>query len=166
MATFGKTDIGGSEWHSTAGVIRGSIFTLSEAGTVTAISLYLDTAVGNVKLAIYDSSFNKMYADDTGQAVSAGWNTISGLSVALSAGDYWLYWKNSASGTYTRYDAGGATQASYYSHAYATAFPASFTPDGYIGREISIYATYTPSGGGLKPCATSIISLMQVIGVI
>jgi len=115
---------------------------------VTAISVYLDAAIGNVKMAIYNSGLGKEWADDTGQAVTAGWNTKSELSISLSAGDYWLFWKNSDSGAYYYYETGTSNQGCYLAHAYATAYPASFTPDGYYDRAFAIYATYTPTEEG------------------
>ena len=153
--TFGYTSIGGSSGNSTANYIRGSLFTLSENGTVTNINVYLDTATGNVKLAIYNSALNKIWADDTGQAINAGWNTKSGLSVPINTGDYWLLWKNSASGTYYRYDTGASNQGLYGAHAYATAYPTSFTPDGYQTRMYSVYATYT-AGATLQTVTDSL----------
>jgi len=159
--TFGKTSIGGTSGNSTAGYIRGSKYTLSENAEVTALSVYLDTATGNVKKAIYDASLNKVYADDVGQAVVAGWNTKSGLSVGLTAGDYWLVWKNDTSGTYYKYDAGTLNQGLYATYAYATAFPATLTPDGYQDRAYSIYATYT--AGATLQTVTDAVALSDSV---
>ena len=162
MATFGKTNIGSSSTAYNTGNKRGSKFTLSENGTVTDINIYATNTKENVKFAIYADSAGSpsalKYADDTGQTMVNGWNTKSGLSVALTAGDYWLCWSISGSDITFYYDAG---PRAWNTHVYADAFPDPFgTPSSDNTRLHSIYCTYTPEGA---PAGQPYISRVQQI---
>lgn len=154
MATFGKNTIGAYSISYATGTKRGSRFALSEAGTVTAISLYL-TNVGSasVKFAIYSTGAdgrpaNKIWADDVGQTCVNGWNTKNGLNVPLQPGNYWLCWMTNASTT-AYYDAEPCR--AWNTQAYTEPWPDSWGTTNYgEDRSHSIYCTYTPSSGVQK----------------
>lgn len=154
MATFGKTDQGGS-YIDVVNYIYGSKFTLAENGTVTSIHVYCNAIGGSYNIKV------GLYADDGGSpATSAletegvgavptwgGWLEIDVPDVLLSAGDYWLLWNTDNDAARVYYD--GVGSGVYTSYAYADSMP---DPHPAIGgtqtREFSIYATYTPGGGG------------------
>jgi hypothetical protein len=151
MATFGKTTVGANSVGYNTGTKRGSKYQLTEAGTVTAISLYATGVSGSVKFAIYDDDGTggapgtKIWADDTGQTMVNGWNTKNGLSISLQPGWYWLCWMTSASHT-AYYDSPG--NRAWNTQVYTDPWPSSWgsTSTG-TDRDHSIYCTYTPSGG-------------------
>lgn len=159
MATFGKTDVGGTKMNWTQTHTYACRYQLTEDGTLTGISVYNDDATpeGTVRMAIYDESGglpnNIVVGPTDAQAAVTGWNTVSGLSVALSAGYYWIaaYW--TIVQTLGRaHDAGASGQLQV---RLATEFPDPFgTPDAEADYAVSIYATYTPSvvvGGVTNP---------------
>jgi len=94
----------------------GAKFTLSEAGTVTDLYVYASDG-GTYKLAIYSDSSGPatlQYGDNTGTYTDGtAWVHLASLSVALSAGDYWLLTKVSASETKNVGISAGTTNASY-----------------------------------------------------
>ena len=149
MATFGKTDIGSLTAGWSAGCTNVCRFELTEDGTVTAISVYNgdSSPTGTVSMAIYDESGGLPNAIVVGptapQSAVYEWNTVSGLSVFLSAGFYWIgaSWSEGQTLGY-KYDVGASGQMQYR----LVVFPDPFgTPDGNSNDEVSIYATYTPA---------------------
>jgi hypothetical protein len=136
--TFGYTSIGASSGNGND--LLGCKFSLTENGSVTAISIYIASggSAANIEFGIYDSSKNKKFGETTGVARPVDdWATISGLSVSLSAGDYYLC---AHSDNYnTKYDAGGAAQSFWG----GTAWNDPIVPGGNIDWKISIHADYT-----------------------
>jgi len=153
MATFGKTSVGASTNDQGSERIRACRFQLTEAGTVTKITAYLNKT-GNVYAAIYDDNAgvpNNLKASSGAVSVSGwAWYDFT-VNVALSAGYYWLCFR--APSLYWKYDAGVTNQEAY---KLSGTFPDPFgTPDGYGNYANSIYATYT-TGGTLQTVTDSL----------
>jgi len=130
-------------------------FTLSEAGDVSSISWYgkLNSGSGNLKCVIYaDSSGYPGAVKGVTNAIvitttEQWWTATFAVAVSLTAGTYWLAWTSDSSTAY--YYNTGTTNQRYsvsdtYSDGVADPYPAGGTGQ---ARVISIYATYTASGG-------------------
>ena len=156
--TLGNAVWGGLNGNYRGGRKFGSIFTLSEAATITKISValrdYLETGkVNAVKAAIYDASFN--LKGQTGLAnlpATFQWVTMNLSSpLSLSAGDYWLDVCLNERADF-RYDAGGTNQLHYKLVTFSNEFTNPYgTPDGYQNWQLSIYADFVQMrvGGGV-----------------
>lgn len=163
MATFGKTAIGGTgPQGNNADGTSPCKFTLSEAGSVTSITWYGNkqtAGVSAIKFIIYandgvggtepiEGATVLGVTSELSLSATEQWWTASLTAVALSAGTYWLSWTSDNSSQYF-YDAGGTNQrysvADTYSDGVADPCPSGGS---YANRDISIYATYTPTGGG------------------
>jgi uncharacterized protein (DUF2141 family) len=145
--TFGTTTTAGaSSGGAWANYIVATKYTLSEAGTVTQVSIYVVRA-GHVKVAIYaDNSGTPgslLVANNSPTTVTAGqWTTISIGPTSLSAGTYWIAFNEDVN--YMRiYKAGGTKVAAYRPYAFSNAMPTSWTPSAYQNYEYICYATYT-----------------------
>lgn len=162
--TFGKTDIGASQKYTSVTSWMGNKFTLSENGTVTALSVYVKNAVASMlKFAIFedDGTNNRpntlVWGDNTGISIPAdgdnAWHSKTGLSIPLTVGDYWLCWMfNSDSNSLACEDTGGfrAWTAHDFEDDWVSGDWSNYATN---SNEISIYATYTPSGGLPIPVA-------------
>src|SRR5271157_4702229 len=108
MTTFGNTSSGVNSHAETANAIHGGVFTLSQAGTVSALFAYMQIPSGvSVQCAVYrDSSLAFIGQTQTvvGSGAAAGWVqfSFSGNGLQLSADTYQLLFN--ASGSYTAYD--------------------------------------------------------------
>lgn len=161
--TFGYTSVGGS---ATFGSIQGSLYAiryvLGENGDVSKLDFY--TYAGGsgrqVKGLIYDDNSNYPNSLETpsGDSTSipngilnADWVTLSfSSSLGLTSGTYWLGWVTTGGSVYYYYDTGSANQRYFTSNSSYFVTPPTSFPGGASGnaREVSIYATYTASGGG------------------
>lgn len=160
MATFGYSTIGGSNIAVASSFIQGCKHTLTEAGTVSKLSVYLQG--GGTASQVHRGL---LYADSAGSpagllASSAEVNVAAGATAgfvdftltnppSLSAGNYWLcLWSGTASsGSKVYYDT--VTNAlDFVAAAYSTAGapPDPFGTPTAASRQMSIFATYTPSG--------------------
>jgi hypothetical protein len=163
MATFGYTG-SGTGWMDLTDEIVGTPFTLTEAGSVTSMSVNLQNILENdieFKCAIYawvkDEMNDLMGQTQTGLCSWTGTWTVNFASpLALPAGDYVLVaWGIGTSGALS---IAQHTESGFYrcytSLTYAANFP---DPNGFAyqaDRECSIYATYTPSGAAAVPLGT------------
>ncbi len=95
--TFGLTASTGTNDNSDFGFVNGSPGTLSVAGTLTSLSVYVGATpgTGHIRLALYTNNASGnpgTLIAQTGEAVAvAGWNTLpvpSGIS--LTPGIYWI----------------------------------------------------------------------------
>jgi len=169
MATFGKTDIATdniSHGHIN-NEIHGTQFTLTEDGEVSKISLYCEVN-GDIpaKCAIYDSiatvptNLEGETAEVNLLAVDpAAWvDFVFVAPLALSAGDYYLVYFAGNANIELWYDNVGLTH--WDPNAYPN-FSDPFVSAGNVVREISIYATYTPSAaaGKRKRCTSLLMGL-------
>jgi hypothetical protein len=145
-------------------------FTLTEAGTVSKLTIYCDNQGSgyqacNAKGLIYaaDGSGGRpstLKAASGAVAVSAnqaaGWVDFT-LSVALAAGDYWLGGMADASGTGWRMygqTSGGYIYAASDTYSDGPADPCSTTLYGGSPHEgtslVCVYATYTTTPSGIS----------------
>lgn len=150
--SFGKTDIGAVHGHPGDDALHGSKFTLTEDGTITAISWYGDdnNAGGNATCGIYDDSGT---GGDAGNLVASSseisvsnsleWQEHTVSNVFLSAGDYWIYLFHEESISFTRENTGtGGVRSLVYD-----GLPDPFGTQTDEVREWSIYANYTTAEG-------------------
>ena len=145
--TFGYTSIGATQGGDESWT-NASKFTLSEDGTVTAMSVYSDATSGTIRVAIYDDDGaggdpgTRKYLSGT-QAQTVAWKTWSSLSVVLGAGDWYLALEQTV--PFYRYDSGGI-----FKQGYGMANPFG-TVNQSGTNKISIYATYTAAGAAGQP---------------
>jgi hypothetical protein len=160
MATFGYMTKGGSTAQWGTGYLRGCKFTIAEAGQANSITMYLKggTAAKNFRCLIYADNGGypgALVAVTETLSIAVGWDGWKTFQIAsggaLSANTpYWLFGWSEASGStiYAYYDAGDTNQATYSSATWDGA-PDPFPSGGsQYARKISVYCTYTPSGGG------------------
>ncbi len=170
--TFGYTTIGATNNFNAANKIRGFKYALSENGIISSVSIYftyLDPGA-NTKVAIYNDSSSypntRQGESLAGQLPNTtNWWTWTYVSQpSLNIGDYWLSWAVSSSNNKYHYDTVGsgynATQA--YSSAMPATFPAGATAEN--NRKVSIYATYTASGGAVATSSRKHTLLMMGVG--
>jgi hypothetical protein len=145
--TFGTTSTAGAtSGGGLAGYIVATKYALSQAGTVTQVSVY-SVYSGRVKTAIYADNSGApgslLVANNVPTAVGAGqWTTINIGPISLAAGTYWITFNQDVN--YMRmYRAGGTRQAAYMGYAFSNDMPTSWTPNGYQNLDYICYATYT-----------------------
>jgi len=158
--TFGKTEVGGENWTGAEDRVYLCKFTLGEDGDVTKISLYgqLTSASSvNLQCAIYNDSAGEPNAR---QGVSAEvsvnntlqwWEFTCDPAISLTAGVYWFGWNQKTDPPVFRYyfdTVSGA--ARYKTYEYDDGFPATVSGMTNLDKELSIYATYTTTGGGFS----------------
>jgi len=151
---IGQNDSGNGHGTWSANYIR-AFRTQNTAGkgVLTEIGINLYSAyTGSVRVGVYaggDSTTPGTLLLDAGELTnpSAGWNTISGLSLAVDADAYyWLAVINSAASFPIYYNT--AYTMKYKSYTYA-ALPASWTPSATVSNRPSIRAGLSPADGGL-----------------
>lgn len=161
MATWGNTNVetDGGDNIQTAQLCCSAAF--PEAGTITAATVYLGfvSAANGARMAIYESAT----ADPTGcdltqdlgtfTMTGSAWNTISGLSIAASAGTYYWIAVKSDTEAYNRYAntlASDWTEGEYAitgeTNTYTDAWDDPLATIGTENtRDVSAYFTYTPA---------------------
>lgn len=156
MATFGKTDVGGSNATSSSSYVWLSIAVLSETAYISSISMYHAFAgYRYFRYGIYSESggtFTLLRQTEEGYTNTNGdWDTLNLESVLeLSAGTYYLGFQfSTGAANEMKYDA--YTNGEYYkldSYAQGNSLPSSISSMIGRSRQYSIYATYstTPSG--------------------
>jgi len=156
---FGYETQGGSV-DSVENIIRGSVFTITEAGTADSITFYGSNSNGKkIKCAIYkhsDLSLVKATNERTDIPITYAWYTFtfSEPKPSLTANTEYILvvWSNSAFGAIA-YSAGDADQGHYQSLTYDS-FPNPLVPT-HNNNKYSIYCTYT-AGATLKEVADSL----------
>ncbi|MBU0598925.1 hypothetical protein KKF61_08145 [Patescibacteria group bacterium] len=181
LESAGNAQIDYGSETDTGEYIAGAQFTAPASGTVTSITVYLRFVAGSrqgphfsVKCAIYERDAVSETHDLVGVteerhftwAVSAidGWftfNIVSGTGAIVSGTDYILAaWgeveagTGSTSGLYIKYTVAGASDYYYVATPYTGTYPDPWTAADLADFDVSIYATYTPSGGGAVPQRT------------
>ena len=145
--TFGTTSIAGaSAGGGGLGYVVATKYILSQAGTVTQVSIYASKS-GNVKAAIYADNSGQpgslLVANNVATSVAAGqWTTISIGPTSLTAGTYWIAF-NADVGNLRMYKAGGTNQMAYISWPFSNNMPASWSSPYYVNYDFICYATYT-----------------------
>lgn len=151
MATLGKTSIGAA-WISISNTNEayGCQFTLSETGTFTSITAYVDQDAGTptCTFAITDTSgILKGYTGTTAIPAAGAWVTQDLITpVELTAGDYLLMMWASGATSYTKYDADGTGKYFQNLTGLYPNWPADASVASNSTYNLSIYATYTTGG--------------------
>lgn len=144
MATFCYTGSGTASFDS-FGLIAYSKCTLSEAGILTSISVYIVNAC-NVRVALYSNSAgapDALIVESASVAhAGGGFQLIDVEDTELTAGTYWFAVQVDAAAKYVRYTTGDA-QFRQETYAYG-AFPASASAGAPSDSKLSLYGTYTP----------------------
>ena len=131
--------------------------TLSEDGTVTSISAHVKGLVTKLmRYALYTDSSGEpgtLVVESVAEAIGLNeyhWHETAVTPTALSAGTYWLALAFEFKNMYVAQSAAGLGQTRHRNNnAVANGFLASWgASDVSNTRRLSIYATYTPSGGG------------------
>lgn len=152
MATFGTTSPSGNSDFLGANSILGNFVTSpSDAGTLTSMSLYWNVENGSqhVKYVLYDQSGNFLAASAGGLITGTGFQSQN-ISFSLSPSTGYLigciFQENgTASNQYDFLNSGGPAKTSA---AAGYASPANVTYTNVNNYTMTIFATYTPSGGG------------------
>ncbi len=171
--TFGYQTIGGSNWSlNNLGCGSGNDYTPTDGnGTIDKLTIYTDAGTNaNVTGQLYSQhpDFDKITNGQTDEYnftdASAGWRDIVYSGTKPSVVDSTPYtlagWSDQDLGWFGRYDSttSGNRLISYNSGTYNT-FPDPLVPtNNYDGYSMSIYATYTASGGetaGVSPVAVN-----------
>lgn len=150
MATFGKTNIGGTDFTSVWW--WGCKFTAPEAGDITSISMYGNsTGTASYKLCIWAD--NAGFADTLlAESSSASINTTTQwwtrpVTYSVSASE--VVWLGFISDDWVQLyrDAGSTNQWEEFDQDYNNwpTAPNPPTDNGRYDYELSIYATYTPA---------------------
>jgi hypothetical protein len=94
---LGKTDVGATDNRFSAGDLKAYKYTLSEAGTVQSITVYIQSygSGAKIRVGIYNdvSSYpgSLVAGNDEWTVGATGWKTITlATPVYLSAGNYWI----------------------------------------------------------------------------
>lgn len=152
MPTFGNATLKTTNAAGQNGYLFAFKHSLTEAGKIDSISLYVLVAAGNIRLAIYSDSAGSpgaLLCQTASQTAVEGWNTLIPTTLpTLAAGTYWLAFQVSSATLQIRYQAGAANQRAYRTFTY-NAFPDPFGTPTLDAYTYSIYATYTlPVVGG------------------
>ena len=150
--TFGYTSIGASVGFYCNTWIVADDYALSEAGTITLITWGLKTSSAvNIKVALYDASQN-LLTNTTGESISGvayAWHSVSITPYVADAATYILAINadGADSVTFTAYDSGGVR---FFEDNHPYSFwdnPGQLNSSTLSTRKVSVYATYTASGG-------------------
>jgi hypothetical protein len=170
MSTFGDATAPDDSYTMTANILHGSMYTLSEAGTATKMTIYMDglgAGVGNqvFKAAIaLDNAGNPQAAlritDEVtiidNSAMSARDFTFT-TPIDLAAGNYWFLLMGESTTNSARMGMladlqDGAKEESSYEDYFAT--PSAFTWD-YADQYFHMCATVTYTAGVAAPSLTA-----------
>jgi hypothetical protein len=95
---FGDTNVEATADNGDKNTLWSQQATLSPAGVVQSMSVYVSTAAGHLILGIYDATGpsggpGALQATTAAFTPTTGWNTASVVTpVTLAAGSYWLAW--------------------------------------------------------------------------
>lgn len=149
--TFGDTGVGATP-AAVDDVVAAEVFTLSEAGSVTKLTVYTDVSITGSRSiigAVYNSTGATKQGSDSSESTSTntpGWHDLTfGTPIALSAADYVLGVAHQAgAGDHRIYvDSEGAATNKDYAHTYDSTMPADISTGADDDVSLSLYATYT-----------------------
>lgn len=163
--TFGYTTAGASTRSLSTNNLNVCKFTLSEDGDVDKLTIYsrgTSTYGGTTKIwkatiysdsSGYPNAYQSPLGAEVGDTTTAAWrDSTFSSAISLTAGTYWIgMHKDSGSNHVWYYDSGSTNQAYYTSNGSITYnSPPSTFPGGASGKadNVSVYATYTATGGG------------------
>jgi prepilin-type N-terminal cleavage/methylation domain-containing protein len=156
-SNFGNENVEAEELTDVADIQLATQVTLPEDGTITSISAYVQgSTVKFLCYALYTDSSGEpgtLIVESVAEALGSTtyhWHPISVTPTALSAGTYWLALAFDFKSSCVRQSTGSVGQTRHRNNnAVANGFLASWgTSDASNSRRLSIYATYTSSGGG------------------
>lgn len=160
MATFGKTTIGVNSSVFLTGTKALTLYTLTEEGVVTSITMYFGSSGFNARVAIYNRLNAKLLVQSNVEPITVvGWHTFSIPETTLQAGEYGLAWKVDVSAT-VAWDTGVINQAAQNTEVF-NGFSDPFGVATQFSSAVSIYATYTPTTPQAPP-----ISPLVILGII
>jgi len=158
MATFGNTSPTGALWTNAENVIQAGRFSSGGAGNLQSITAYLREGTTSnahtVKCLLYLDSDDSFIAETSARSdilTTAGWYTFSFVSPPAITNQNYLIcvWSNAGVGNLEILYDNTAGSAEEDAATYGTA-PDPATWDGTTKtRDVSIYGTYTVSGGGI-----------------
>lgn len=166
MPNLGNSNISGYTAQSAASnYIVGQKFTMTEAGTMTDFWWY---GYGGgvqcrVHFAVYANGSPHSLVWDSGELTpdsvdnaTPTWTHVTGLSVALSAGDYWFVWNSNETDPHY-YSTGSGSEPHYTSFTYAAMPSTVALADNLSYANLGIYITYSTGGSGVTPEADNIV---------
>ena len=153
--TFGKTTVGASNTQPIINRLYCHLYTPTEAGTLTSISLYrTDPASGLSKTLLYkvsDLSKQGTSANLTHASGGTGWKTYTfDPGLGFTAVSQYLS-HNTDTTFYIYFDAGAADQWREQSGITFCSEPATAAFTNSLARALSIYGTYTAAGAAGQP---------------
>ncbi|KKL66447.1 hypothetical protein LCGC14_2144890, partial [marine sediment metagenome] len=159
--TLGYNSIGGTRRRINGNNKQGSKFTLSEAGTVTSISVWAKLRNGgNVRVGIYSDNNGApdilQGSEEFIMADSLQWWTYTLTTpISLGPGNWWIV--AGGDNRLSMYaDSGSSNQRAYNSDTYGDGFLNPFGGPTYTNERLSIYATYEVSASDSYEILTEI----------
>jgi hypothetical protein len=148
--TMGETNVLAVDDSGNQDLLLAQQATLAQTATIKSLSFYVVTAVGNLRLGIYDATGpndgpGAKKAETAEFAAAAGWNAVNVVTpVSLPAGAYWLAYAPSDNGLTFRRAGDGTGMYAYFSQTYGP-MPNTFSTTPTTGTDHwSFYATLTP----------------------
>lgn len=158
--TIGNQVILGKTVHGISNGLTAYRVYLSQAGILKSLSIYVEKAVGNLRLGIYDESSGRprvLKAKTNEFRPFRGWNTYKVTSpVLLKSGSYWICFQASSNSLILRGSEEGGIHFRYTPRSYQ-ALPSIFPfPNGLGTWQYSLYAVLTtpPPTNTPKPTPT------------
>ena len=152
--TTGETSILPYDDSGNGGLLLVQEATLAETGIIRSLSFYVTTAVGTLRLGIYNAAGlngdpGAKIAETASFTPVVGWNTQPVTTFpSLPAGNYWLAYMPSSSSMHFR---NGPGNARWYSTAYGP-MPITFSTTSISGPfKWSLYATIEVGGSPPPP---------------
>lgn len=141
---IGDRNIESSPNGLNSGRLNATKYTLSESAIIQSLSIYVNTAAGNVRMGFYADNAGvpgALLASTPQFTPVAGWNTSSVTTpILLPAGSYWLAFQPSSDVFQSAYN-GSAGTLRYADRAYG-ALPAAFPSGTAATGATSLYATF------------------------
>ena len=131
---------------------NGSLYTLTEAATVTSLSVTFGVVDPSTqfRMALYSNNagaIGSVLGQSSGpQQAFNGWNTVSIPATVLNPGSYWILFGETSQGSVGVFDnQPGTTNGEVGTNSFTGgAFPGSFTPTGYSNGTMEFLAGYCP----------------------
>jgi hypothetical protein len=161
--TFGFESKGGTQDNTGGYQSSFCKFTMPGNGTITNISVYLQSAAGTVP------AIAVIYADADGEITGSALASSAAVNITTTEGwfdfavnyvnnggstVFWIGW-NAGSNIYQWYDSGDANQFLYEATGMTYPYTGEISPDGYFAWKLSIHADYT-TGAALKTVTDSL----------
>jgi hypothetical protein len=168
MATIGRTTTGAASVSNAENRLIGRLGTFAAGDEITSVSVYTENTVAakRINAALYDASNGSRLALGTEQTQALDtteWRTIPISYTVSSVTDIFIVVQ--AEGGSGVCDCQWDTDSgvtSYYDSAASYGYPPPATWSGAgwgtdLDRDISLYATYTPAGGGASAPKRSLL---------